>query len=438
MSNTTVHGLKWWRGGARRRYDECPGRGCFWSKGASPLVILLTASVALGDAAAGLKESSELPNAVRAGLARQADALNRLHIEYVAKLRYISRQYKDRERKTRYIEDYDGKRFHQRWLRGAEEKDDSAFDGRYYYSGNIGESVTLTKMDVLDETDPDRSIPSGRFPYLSRAGFHVPRSMEQMKGTPGISSLVLRHLEQGELKEVRKVQEIIEMDVVLPDPSVGSAKKTNLERKRRELEQTNRRIRKNNWNVPLIPVEERILALRKRQEAVPKRLVTFRLDPSRGYGLLGRVERRISGEKILEVETGEWKHFQEEDVWLPRVVMERDFENAFTGTLREEVFSVHTCRLKQVRFEPRDGVHYRLEASPEYRRPGTRIVDRTTPEAKTNKNHQVNFTIARNGDRLEGFLDLAPAQRRSWGPLSWVVIVGAVLLGWYLYRMRRG
>lgn len=264
-----------------------------------------------------------------------------------------------------------------------------SFDGQIFYNGEpekTGGQITamLTKYRADDESDPTRNIPLVGFDYLDWAGFYVPSSVAEMKG-PLVNSLVLHHLQESSSNHLDTTGEQLAVTVTIPDPVLVLARATDVEQQRKDLA-TGR-------NSPA-SIKKQIEGLKEAQIMVPERVVRFFLDPKYQYAVVKREEWTADGRRILVIDSDHWKHYQLPDIWLPGRCVANFYANPELTEFSEKPSNVATAELQKIEFGSPKQVSYVLD----YKKPGAVILDRTTPEALTNRGHVIKYVVSAKGD----------------------------------------
>lgn len=371
--------------------------------------------------------NTELPLDVREQLEKQAAAMAAIYLEYTyacARAGYAE-----------FISTcFNANRFYRRTQRtrgkGKGLICEDAFDGEIFYFGEpevlggVMEPARLGKYLVNDETDPDHWRRLFEFPYLDGASFYAPVSIAEVKAFSSIEPLLLRYLKENDSTKVKKVGENLQVTVRITDPEVVRAQKVDLDRQRQLLEAG-----PNSSEA----VAKQIEHLKVLQDMTPKRTVKFVLDPKRGYGVIERENWNAVGHRTVRIQSDKWKYYKPEGIWLPSRCDILYYEDA-----SDKVRTKFTCELKQIEFSPRTNVQFALD----YRKAGTLIRDRTTPEARTNTYHEVTYTVAADGMLLrDAAADvMREINRRRIAPF-WiglnVLILGPIIIALYMRHKRK-
>ena len=318
---------------------------------------------------------------------------------------------------------------------------EDAFDGNIFYYGDPDRSdrttpAILKKYMPGDATDSEQSTPI-YFRYFEAAGFYPPQCIGDLAALHSIESLVLQYINLSESTKVEKEGGNLTVTVHIPDPLLVRAQAVNLEMRRKSLLLATRNGR-DSGNEPEWVVKE-LSALKKMQSMVPKRTVRFVLDPKRGYGVVEREDLSAEGRRIVLVQAYKWRYYEDAGIWLPN----RCVESYYTGRLALTEFYDRphltvTFQLNRVKFGHRENIPFALD----YKKSGSLIVDRSTPEAQKEPGHEVVYTVAANGHLLRGSaIDvLNEMNRRRLAPI-WiglnVVIFGVVITVVYVRFKRK-
>jgi hypothetical protein len=391
------------------------------------IVILVT--IAIRPAVAAENDSpgtllAELPNTVREQLTHQAAVLQKSAMSFT--------EIRVKENKVVRRETYsvfsDGARFYEQIdtlstvdgaLLGTV---DAMFDGetRFYY-GNPSNTKKLQNTPsalmihlVSDKTNPEYTKLQARFPYLNAAGFYAPEYLFDIEGFSGFESLVLHNLEHGTNVTIRESADGIQITAAVPD----------------------RVLRAQQLSEPQWVAEY----LNHQGERPPNRIVSLLLDPKHGYGIAKREDKTSNGSLIGTIETKDWEYHADADIWLPK----RCISSYYTEPYKLDQFSdspvmVITDELTSVQFAAQD-FPVDLRKYPAYQNRGTIICDRSIPEAQTNFDHQVDYTVNADGKQLR-IAALAVSEgwtlrNRAAGALIFIIILGVPPLA-LLFRKRK-
>jgi hypothetical protein len=305
-----------------------------------------------------------------------------------------------------------------------------AFDGRTYFTGlrddlaSDGAPWTMTKYSIDDKTDPERNKPFTGIRYLTAAGFYQPLSIADLATAPSIGSLVLHDLSQSGSTQVEQADGNLRVTVHIPDPILLDARRVNLERYRKELE--------NGYNTPQ-HISAEIDAVKAMQMMAPTRTVAFLLDPNRGYAVVEREERTAAGKRLLHLTTDGWKQYESADVWLPERCVESNFTDAWSPSKSVGTPALtYTIQLTLAEF----GQQHDVAVALDYKKPGTIVHDRTAVEARSRTNHELTYTVAADGATLLRGTQLARNETQG-GRSVWIwinVTILAVIATAFLVR----
>ena len=375
-----------------------------------------------GQVSGGEPAGSALPTGVHEQLQRNATAMRSIHLEYTVAT--AGPAVVDDPGPARFSSHFEGHRFYQLIRRPLKAKrrmqvHENAFDGRIFYFGNLDvdsldHPAELTKYLAEDATDPDYQVSLFQFPYLDAAGFYVPDDIAGLNSFSSIESLVLHHVNESDSTQVEKLGENLFVALRVKDPEVLRAQAIDLEERRKLLEAG-----------PNSPnsISREIERLRRLQSAPPSRKVTFVLDPKRGYAVIEREEFNSAGSRTMRVQSYRWKYYEPGGVWLPeRCGVFSYFDDPSSGGSSNERYLQFTSEIRRIDF----GIQTNLQFALHYKQPGTKVRDRTTPEARANRYHQVSYTVAANGNLLRGSVRVAP-QNNIWS-LRYVFIGANVVI----------
>jgi hypothetical protein len=414
-------------------------RGRLWAV-AVALTLALMVAVQIGNAqpTAEQVENAGLPQDALDRLRKQATAMARISLSY---RQTISTGGKSGN--VDFSEDFDGGRFKQRVeihsFRGLQKRvHENAFDGRIYYDGEpekTGGDITamVTKYLAADTTDPLRTMKLVTFSYLDGAGFYAPSCVAEMR-EPLVESLVLHYWAESDSNKIERTGDTIVVTVEVPDPISTQARGIDVKQQRHELA--------TGQNTPE-QITNEIETLKKMQVMTNKRIVAFTLDAKRGYAAVKREEWTAAGQRIAVIQNDRWKHYAAADIWLPGQCTFAYYASQSLTEFSQEVMLRMTIKLSSLTFNPSQDTSFVLD----YQKPGTTILDRTTPEARSNRAHMVVHKIAANGAPPR---DRAPAMQHEVNPsrngfrfcvlvIAPVILLGGgvVLMWWWKRRGRK-
>jgi hypothetical protein len=272
---------------------------------------------------------------------------------------------------------------------------EDAFDGVYFYYGTrylIKPEYTnsiLVKYLPSDHTDPE--ISARIFTeYLKTANFYVPDCIADFQSFSAVESRVLHDILESDSTEVKQEGEMLLVTVHIPDPLVLRARAVNLDEYRKKME---------HMHMAPDQILKEADILQQMANMDKWHTVTFLLDPKYGYAAVKSEEFAPTGQKTASIDSDRWQYFESANVWLPR----RSVESFYTDRFLYAAFSnspslLITDTLNDVSFTIATNIVFALA----YNEPGAYFADRTTPEAKTNVGHQVDYTVAANTNLLRG------------------------------------
>ena len=394
---------------------------------------------------------AELRPHVRQTLVRHASVMSSVHLEYTVTITSPVRE--DINRRDSYSEDFAEDRFYQRYEQQVPDSkgklrarvDEATFESNIYCFGSPASrwmrSASLTKAQVDDATDPIQNSRLTRFPYFEAANVYAPDTMSEMSTKPGVQSLLLHYLELSDSTTIDRLGQQLRVTVRIPDKELLMSIEMDVETERKRLERQNSAIQEDRMNIPLLDVDEHLDAWRKRQTKIPKRTVTFLLDEQHGCRILEREEWTADGERIVHVVADRWEYYQRADVWLPRRCVSTYY--TFPGNLThfsDKPVLMLTNELTRIAFGLRGDVIQRLDQRDDYRKPGTRVTDRTSAEARARSNHQVTFRVAADGTLLREAAYRASGEMTTSRVYSWLIAFLALaflpILVWRLFKER--
>jgi hypothetical protein len=298
---------------------------------------------------------------------------------------------------------------------------EDAFDGTYFYSGtrNLVEqgktNLVLVKYLPSDDTDPEISNFIRPFEYLQFANFYVPDSIAHFQGFGAVGSLVLHDILESDSTQVKQEGEMLRVTTHIIDPLVLRARETDLEALRKQMEAT---------HVPSDQILKRIDALQRMANMDKWHTVTFSLDPKYGYAVVKSEEFAPTGQKTASTYADQWQYFESAKIWLPMHVVASFYTSRyFYAAFSSDPSLVITCTLNEVNFAlPKNAVF-----DVAYNEPGAYFSDRSTPQARSNRQHQVNYTMAANGKSLRGIISNLSENRRPNVLLDCIILILAIL-----------
>jgi hypothetical protein len=356
----------------------------------------------------------------------------------------------------KYKQEFDGGKFYSLHTTPAADgksdvSNEISFDGERVYMGHPGRNDFkgwVTRARVDDPTDSIRSIRLVNFGYLEASGFYAPATMAEMRDIPGIDSLVLHDVAQSETTKVETSDGKLRVTVLIPDAILLAAQKLKLKEEEKKLKRSAdlRASDPRFTNFPAIDVAKEMEALKRQQQANPKRKISFLLDPARGYAVVEREDWTAAGQRISRIEPGEWTHYQERSLWWPK----RCVATYYTIPLSMTTFSDQpmltiTYELGGLSFRGQGApaqVEYALDKTQEYLQAGTHVMDRNTPGALKNPNHEAVYVVQPDGKALRNRALEASAEAHRIPRLIQLALVAMLVvpLGWTLLarQLKRG
>jgi len=165
-------------------------------------------------------------------------------------------------------------------------------------------------------------------------------------------------------------------------------------------------------------------ALQRMQTLLPRRTVVFTLDPQRSYGVLDRNDFTPDGHCILRVECERWSYFERGSIWLPKKCVESYFTDRFSLTQFSDKPRLQIIlELETIEFGSPTNARFALD----YNRPGSVVIDRTTPEARQRKRHEVAYTVSANGNLLRDAANVALRDVSRGRVLFWFVLANLMI-----------
>lgn len=396
----------------------------------------LTAGSAEGVAGGDNKAARRaLPQPLREALEKQASAMQAVHLEY--HVSRVSEAQPGLDGKEAFVTDFDRGSFYWSCASLGPEGGTSlmqvveaCFNGGTFYYGVPSKQWggTLMKARVDDVTDPIRTNAQVHFPYLEAAGFYAPQSFVEMEKGPAIDSLLLHYLDESGFAKVEQVEAGVRVTLEIADRVLLRAKALDLEQERKRLQRVVREAKDDGGTLPALDIEKEIAGWEKKQKMIPKRKVAFLLDPRRGYVVLEREEWAAAGERIVRIVTEGLRHYKAQGLWLPQrsVASYYTFPDGLL-TFFDRPVLVITHTLQEVDFRSAPDGRFGLEQKAEYRKAGAHIIERSSPLARSRRDHQVLHVVSADGALLrktanEATLEMSPQRRYLW--ISVVLVLG--------------
>ena len=188
-------------------------------------------------------------------------------------------------------------------------REEMSYDGDIFYVGTPTPPAS-TLFKLLGK-NPHHGMARNTFvvcPYLSAAGYELPQSVAEWP-LKKIEALPLRCASTGKISEVSVTDGILYLSVVIPDPSIESASKLDLETL---LQQS----AGNKGSA------DRYKQLRNRRA---DRRVNLWLDETKGYALTRREDWTLDGKPIKKCVCRDFRYDSGADIWLPEQCVVEDF-----------------------------------------------------------------------------------------------------------------
>lgn len=377
-----------------------------------------------------MADDASFPPEVSAQLERQAAAMQQIYLEFSES--WIESGKSPSEPNT-YSVYFDGKRFYERnhfvrQYNGKPQPHDheNGFDGILLYFGDLEQSTErpayLSKYSPEDSTDPDRIKKVLICPYVDAAGFYMPERVMELPSYSGIESLVIRYLGQSLFTKVEKEGQNIRLTVRAPDRYLSALRQMDLDQRTKEL---------NRSASPAEFIAKRLEAYNRLRGLSPERSVTFLLDASHGYCIAEREESTAAGQRFVRYQSKNWKYYSETGIWLPAeclVYWYTDQDNF--DTFSDEPILKTTLSLTSIRFRPQAKIQFALDQRADYKRPGTVITDRSSPEARSKPLHQVSYTVAGDGVLLRGMAESVSKEMKRGRLMVWFIGINLAVISW--------
>lgn len=308
--------------------------------------------------------------------------------------------------------------------RGARTIHEDAFDGKFFYLGDPYDPVSnpvavLQKYSPYDETDPNQSLPIC-FRYLESTGFLTPECISDLASFRAVESSVIHYLNYNNSTTIEKLDNHYHVTVKFADPLLLRARNIDLEQERKK------------WaGGPNSPqsIAKRLDSLKKMQSMEPTRTAEFVLDPEHGYAVVQRKDFNSLGQLIVHREMDQWKYYESKSIWLPHRCTKSYHTDRFTlQDFSEKPRLAIVLKLNKCEFGDKPNCAFALD----YRRAGTVVIERTTPEAQSRPDHAVNYTISANGSLLKDSAKSALREIKSTQFLIWFIAINSAICGMFL------
>ncbi len=270
---------------------------------------------------------------------------------------------------------------------------EDSFDGKYFYFGTpkieAGDiPAVVVKYLVSDSTDPKWRSHLIDIPYMGYAGFHVAQTIADLNTTL-IESLVLRSMRESVKTSIEKVDNRILVTTEIPDTAIIAMKGLDIEQERKNLE--------SGKNSPEYIAQE-LQVIREIQSLEPRRVVKFLLDSRYNWGVVEREDYTLDGKLIVKVTASDWQFYDKADMWMPSHVtaVYYTYPSAPVKFTKDPLttFSIH---VKEINFAPPSDVAFQLD----YRKPGSLVRDRSSPEARARTDREMSFRVSADGRTLQ-------------------------------------
>jgi len=306
---------------------------------------------------------------------------------------------------------------------------EDSFDGSLFYYGDLEAGANsypsvLKKYIPGDATDQEQLTPI-YFGYFAAAGMLSPQQISDLKGYTSLQIALSMTLNEDSGIKVALDGEKIRMTAEIPDRLVLNARSKNIEWEQRQFENTK--------TSPAF-ISKYIEQLKEMQRMPARRTVKYLIDPKRGYGIVEREDFTQDGRRIQQLETDEWKYYRDVDMWLPHHCVERYYSQRFALTdFSESPRLTVTYDVSKVAFQQQE-----LAFNLEYKKQGSLIIDRSTPEAQRRPEHTVAYIVAANGSLLEETASSVMNEVHGRRTFLWILLVNILVIGCFLIRKITG
>ena len=390
-----------------------------------------------GQPAGVLVSDSVVPQEATERLAAQAAAMNRFYVEF--KKSEVDGDLVDYGGPTTYVIYCEGTRFSIRYRRLTLRKGrsiphdhETSYDGRVVYACDLEEGTrvpaVVVKYLVGDDSDPDRTKRRWECEYLDVLGFFAPERLSELEQFSGVEPLVLHYLKESTSTRVERVGDTLRVTVRVPDNILVAAREMDLAQYEKYLNTRQRS--------PAASSNE-LAEIGRLRGITPERTVSFVLDAKRGYGATQREEMTGAGQLMLRTYSEGWTYYKDAGIWLPRRCVALHYMRPFMyKDFSDQPVVTNTFEVRHLDFS----VHPDIPFSPDYRTPGTMILDRTVVESRSRPDHQVGYTIGADGETLRGAALVAKGKMVSGKHLllfSMVLVLCGLPPVVYLFSNRR-
>jgi len=281
-----------------------------WAKLRTAAVVGVGMLLTAGAAAVAVKQAStngakaKLPPEALAQLEKQKAAMRAIYLEFTESRRGTVNTYTG-DVVPSYSAYFDGNQFRQRQHPPGQDYE-RAFDGENVYNDEAGAlSISKTSVAAADSGWVFRFV---EWPYLDAASIYAPIYISELDRFSSPEPLVLHYQQQSDSTKVESVGENLRVTFQVADRWLARVRQLDAEKYRRDLERAP--------NTPQYVASE--MEHVKRLKAMkPTRTVAFLLDPKHGYGVAEREEWTAAGQRIVRIQSSDWKFYEGAGIWLP-------------------------------------------------------------------------------------------------------------------------
>jgi hypothetical protein len=242
-----------------------------------------------------------------------------------------------------------------------------AFDGQAIWGRGTTRVVKCSLADAPALAPAVFNSKRIRWPYLDAAGIYVPQYGSEVGPFSSLEPLGLHCLEHSGLIKVEAVGENLRVTFQVED-ELAAVQKAFLEKPPGELQGTT------------APKKDALGKEDVKTPAVLKasRTVALLLDPKHGYGIAEREEWNPAGQRIVRLQSEEWRFYEGAGLWLPSrcVAFYYARPREFVSEFSEQPIHFVTNELKRVEFGEKD-IPFTFEPA----KSGEPVVAVTTPKA---------------------------------------------------------
>lgn len=314
---------------------------------------------------------------------------------------------------------------------------EGSYDGEYYYYASTEKDAKQDHMPIIKkynprlESDPEITTPI-YYEYLELTGLRLPQTIEGTKHYEGPESLVLSLIRNNKITDWKIENNYVKINA-------GADSLWNNEEQSIDTKYIKKQLEGTLANGEQI--EQVVGSIVSTQLQNPLHRIYLELDSNANYGISKRVDYNIDGKRLQDINVKKWMHASNLDIYIPKIVEQklytkrRNMERVYETPNMIIEYTLHSIdRIN-------DEFNYTLESSPQYRRAGTLLADRTTSAAKKSPYHQVNKFINVDGEYLTKNVTLDDFKRSAkvevWHMLVIISIITSYIIMNRLWREQK-